>query len=569
MLSSTLAVTASTGQTGTVSAVVATTNDRNDRSTQQAGSNREHDPEAAHTLKPEVGDGMLGDDSTSQCMSDEYDDFLQNMPAHYIDQIRPEDRAMHFQMLAELREDTGSRCRISFLRPSSREVHSRRDDRHLRMNVVFEDRLGSLGVMMATLATMGIDVQAAQSFCSVDGYAINIFTLRIESVDDCASIQQKLSLDLSKKQSEPPWSACESQGTCQSQQPISTACDIDTSNVDPSKSAKSAAIDRVTSGVMEHAKGSFSSSGKTSQHVLSNLLDDDELAMWQTRQFDNLTLEHPIADGSVCRVWKGTWGSKAVAVKLLRLETKTLTESMRSILQEVRVFSQLSHPSICSFYGNCLMQGSPVLVLEYMPGGTLSDYIHPVERGGNASGPPPDKLSRLALEIALGLAYLHSQKVIHRDIKSTNVLLDSEQRAKLADFGIATCFGGEHTAETGTYRFMAPEVITHQTYDHKCDVYSFGMLLWEMTHQDIPFRGQHQLQAAFGVAVHGRRPMIELRKPLKRFIDLITSCWDEAPVRRPDMADVVQQLNEIDVEVKAAVAADRWLEGAKPVRQPF
>ena len=68
-------------------------------------------------------------------------------------------------------------------------------------------------------------------------------------------------------------------------------------------------------------------------------------------------------------------------------------------------------------------------------------------------------------------------QVIHRDIKSANVLLDDRMHAKVSDFGISTTFGPEHTAETGTYRCMAPEVITHQRYDHHCDVFSYGVLL--------------------------------------------------------------------------------------------
>ena len=100
-------------------------------------------------------------------------------------------------------------------------------------------------------------------------------------------------------------------------------------------------------------------------------------------------------------------------------------------------------------------------------------------------------------QVATGLAYLHQHRVIHRDIKAPNVLLDEQQHAKVADFGIATHArsGREHTAETGSYRMMAPEVITHQPYDEKCDVYSYGVLLWEITHQQLPFTGLTPLQA--------------------------------------------------------------------------
>ena len=81
-------------------------------------------------------------------------------------------------------------------------------------------------------------------------------------------------------------------------------------------------------------------------------------------------------------------------------------------------------------------------------------------------------------------------------VKTANVLLDERQHAKITDFGISTKHGPalNHTAETGSYRSMAPEVISHQTYDYKCDVYSFGVLLWELVHQQIPFQDDNALQ---------------------------------------------------------------------------
>jgi serine/threonine protein kinase len=158
---------------------------------------------------------------------------------------------------------------------------------------------------------------------------------------------------------------------------------------------------------------------------------------------------------------------------------------------------------------------------------------------------------------------------MHRDIKTANVLLDSsETHAKVTDFGISTTFGkdgGDYTAETGTYRFMAPEVIVHKPYDNRCDVYaaaatsalggsaksrrscltrrrrcfgfhevrstpgaaytyggghfahrySFAMLLWEVLHCEVPFSNYAPLQAAFAVAMEGQRPPIHLRPELE------------------------------------------------------
>merc|ERR1712196_479225 len=196
----------------------------------------------------------------------------------------------------------------------------------------------------------------------------------------------------------------------------------------------------------------------------------------------------------------------------------------------------------------------PSIVLELMQGGSLHDLLHNADRSELATlsehaAPallPAKLLRRVALEVASGITYLHDNKVIHRDIKSANVLLDDQRHAKVTDFGISTRYGREHTAETGTYRYMAPEVITHQSYDHLCDVYSFGVLLWEILHQHIPFLNQKPLQAAFAVAMAKSRPEIKLRSELQCFGDLIAQCWHDVARCRPEMSQVVQQIVEMD-----------------------
>ena len=137
-----------------------------------------------------------------------------------------------------------------------------------------------------------------------------------------------------------------------------------------------------------------------------------------------------------------------------------------------------------------MQRGLPAIVLEYLPG-SLHDLLHkPSSTGKHAKLRPLSERVQVQIgrEIATGVAYLHSKQLIHRDIKAANVLLDEHMHVKLADFGISTGFGPDHTAETGTYRYMAPEVIRHQQYDHKCDVYSYGVLLWEVLHRQVPFR---------------------------------------------------------------------------------
>lgn len=114
---------------------------------------------------------------------------------------------------------------------------------------------------------------------------------------------------------------------------------------------------------------------------------------------------------------------------------------------------------------------------------------------------PLDNLISIALDVSRGMEYIHSQGVIHRDLKSGNILFDRNFCAKIADFGVA-CEEAYHDVvgdDAGTYRWMAPEMIKHEPYGRKVDVYSFGLLLWEMLTGAIPYENMTPVQAAFAV----------------------------------------------------------------------
>ena len=118
----------------------------------------------------------------------------------------------------------------------------------------------------------------------------------------------------------------------------------------------------------------------------------------------------------------------------------------------------------------------------------------------------------IALDIARGMEYIHSQGVIHRDLKPENVLIDKEFHLKIADFGIACgeAYYDSPADDPGTYRWMAPEMIKKKSYGRKVDVYSFGLILWEMVAGTIPYEDMTPIQAAFAVVnkvCHSRYPM--------------------------------------------------------------
>lgn len=153
----------------------------------------------------------------------------------------------------------------------------------------------------------------------------------------------------------------------------------------------------------------------------------------------------------------------------------------------------------------------------------------------------------MALDIAQGMAYLQSQGIIHRDLKSDNVIIASDGTVKIVDFGVSR-FGNETTemtAETGTYRWMAPEMIEHKAYDYKVDVYSFGIVFWELVTGEIPFSGMTAVQAAFAVVNKNGRPPIPEHVP-SVFESFIKSCWHSNPNHRPDFFSIIETLNKFE-----------------------
>lgn len=138
-----------------------------------------------------------------------------------------------------------------------------------------------------------------------------------------------------------------------------------------------------------------------------------------------------------------------------------------------------------------------VVITEYLSEGSLRAYLHKQKH----ESLPLEKLIAIALDIARGMEYIHSQGIIHRDLKPENILVNKDFHMKIADFGIACeeAYCDTLADDPGTYRWMAPEMIKHKSYGRKVDVYSFGLILWEMVAGTIPYEDMAPVQAAFAV----------------------------------------------------------------------
>ncbi|KAJ6937210.1 LOW QUALITY PROTEIN: hypothetical protein NC652_011766 [Populus alba x Populus x berolinensis] len=250
-----------------------------------------------------------------------------------------------------------------------------------------------------------------------------------------------------------------------------------------------------------------------------------------------LKFENKVASGSYGDLYKGTYCSQEVAIKILKPE-RVNSDLQKEFAQEFGI--RMS----CNFIGACTKPPSLCIVTEFMYGGSVYDYLH--KQRGVFKLP---NLLKVAIDVSKGMDYLHQNNIIHRDLKAANLLMDENEVVKVADFGVARVKAqtGIMTAETGTYRWMAPEVIEHKPYDHKADVFSFGMVLWELLTGKIPYEYLTPLQAAVGVVQKGLRPTIP-KNTQPKLAELLEKCWQQDPALRPDFSEIIEILQQIAKE---------------------
>ncbi|XP_071698778.1 serine/threonine/tyrosine-protein kinase HT1 [Rutidosis leptorrhynchoides] len=287
----------------------------------------------------------------------------------------------------------------------------------------------------------------------------------------------------------------------------------------------------------------------------SMILDSENVETWEvakedqeewTADLSQLFIGNKFASGAHSRIYRGIYKQRAVAVKMVRIPThKDETRAMleQQFKSEVALLSRLYHPNIVQFIAACKKPPVYCIITEYMSQGTLRMYLNKKEPYSLST----ETVLRLALDISRGMEYLHSQGVVHRDLKSNNLLLNDEMRVKVADFG-TSCLETqtqESKGNMGTYRWMAPEMVKEKPYTRKVDVYSFGIVLWELTTALLPFQGMTPVQAAFAVAEKNERPPLPAScQPA--LAHLIKRCWAAEPSKRPDFTEIVQALEKYD-----------------------
>lgn len=259
---------------------------------------------------------------------------------------------------------------------------------------------------------------------------------------------------------------------------------------------------------------------------------------------DKVEVLEELASGAFGTLHRGTYpvqtaGGRVimdVAIKCTLSGPDAPKTAAQDFYQEVNILRNLSHQNILGYIGSLVHEDKLCMVTEFVQRGTVFKYL-------KENGPPSVALARnIAASVARGMLYLHDEKnIMHRDLKADNILLTASMDVKICDFGLARAVPTHTSAltvETGSYRWMAPEVISHEPYNTKADVFSFGILLWEiLSGGELPYAHLNPLQAAVAVVRQGVRPEIP-RKSDELLTDLMQRCWKTMPSARPRFREI-------------------------------
>eukprot|EP01006_Ploeotia_vitrea_P022552 TRINITY_DN54962_c0_g1_i1.p1 TRINITY_DN54962_c0_g1~~TRINITY_DN54962_c0_g1_i1.p1 ORF type:complete len:777 (+),score=416.56 TRINITY_DN54962_c0_g1_i1:39-2333(+) len=262
--------------------------------------------------------------------------------------------------------------------------------------------------------------------------------------------------------------------------------------------------------------------------------------------FNELDFGKRVGKGSQGEVYRAMWQGTRVAVK--KVDTRDVPDDViEEFCQEAIIMRRLRHPNLTLFMGVSMAHPHLCIVTEYVDRGSLFDLLR-----DETSPLTWTRSLQIAMDIAQAMNYLHKYDppILHRDLKSLNILIDGNWRAKVADFGM-TRFQDEGTmTQCGSPLWMAPEMIRNDPYDEKADVYSFGIVLWELYTRRIPYR-RRQLNPSILVVKVVRedlRPHIPSQCPAS-YKMLMQMCWDPKPTKRPSFRQVIRILQSFQEDL--------------------
>ncbi|KAL4441802.1 hypothetical protein ABPG77_003718 [Micractinium sp. CCAP 211/92] len=294
------------------------------------------------------------------------------------------------------------------------------------------------------------------------------------------------------------------------------------------------------------------------------------MAQWEVFWKD-ITIIKPVGGGSFGRVYQAQWRETSVACKILL--TKEFSDAsepgvlelpattMRQLQEEAAVMGRMRHPNLVNFMGLCMVP--PCILTEFCAKGSLYNVLQRARQSSEASAQLGwQRRLGMALDAAVGLLYLHSLQpaIIHRDVKSPNLLVDKAWTVKVADFNLSKIMSTTaSTMSTGTSAanplWLAPEILAGGSATAASDVFAFGVVLFEMLTWRLPWEGVSTFKIAL-LVLQGERPQVPpyeaLPGPdtasfagLDAYVQLMRDCWAQEPYERPTFKEIVPRLRAL------------------------
>lgn len=273
-------------------------------------------------------------------------------------------------------------------------------------------------------------------------------------------------------------------------------------------------------------------------------------------RMDQLEIGKMLGTGATGVILAATYFGQQVAVKKLHAHIQQDLEAICAFYGEVQIWSEMSFKNLLQLFGVCLEEGNVIMVMERCDC-SMSELLY-----NKGKHPDLDWKNRLTIarEIASGMYYMHSRDIIHRDLKSMNVLMTATGTAKICDFGMSLHIDklGDPAAEGGgTPQWLAPEVIRGQPFSKAADVFSFGIVLWELATRSLPHpdRQDNMFDLMDEIADRGLRPGLqniefstggkENLELEQSYLTLMTHCWHDDPQSRPGFNGIERSLKEM------------------------
>ncbi|KAF5464762.1 hypothetical protein F2P56_014814 [Juglans regia] len=313
-----------------------------------------------------------------------------------------------------------------------------------------------------------------------------------------------------------------------------------------------------------NSTSSVSSCGSTGSSAV-NKVDMDIDCLDYEISWEDLTIGEQIGQGSCGTVYHGLWYGSDVAVKVFSKQEYS-DDVIHSFRQEVSLMKRLRHPNVLLFMGAVTSSEHLCIVTEFLPRGSLFRLLQ-----RNTTKLDWRRRVHMALDIARGMNYLHrfNPPIIHRDLKSSNLLVDKNWTVKVGDFGLSRLKHDTYLRTTtgkGTPQWMAPEVLHNEPSDEKSDVYSYGVILWELATKKIPWDNLNSMQVIGAVGFMHQR--LEIPKDTDpQWASIIESCWHGDPACRPTFQELLQRLKDLQRQYALQVQASRSAAGDCPQKE--